>query len=200
MNYAFTASIIDYFANRKISADKLVSNLNAQLMLNRDQTNQMMYNLLDSHDAPRVLSLANGDKDIVKQMYAFMFLQQGTPDIYYGSEYAMTGENDPDNRKPMEWRPEKQDHDMYAFMKDLIQLRTDQLAVLVDGDLSWRVEGDLVSFTRSLSGTRLIATFNASEAIYEVTIDEGQVIFANHLSDGILEPKGFVVILESEAV
>jgi cyclomaltodextrinase len=28
----------------------------------------------------------------------------------------------------------------------------------------------------------------------------GQVIFANHLSDGILEPKGFVVILESEAI
>ena len=74
------------------------------------------------------------------------------------------------------------------------------MAILVYGDLSWRVEGDLVSFTRSLSGTRLIATFNASEAIYEVTIDEGQVIFANHLSDGILEPKGFVVILESEAV
>lgn len=200
MNYAFTGSIIDYFANRKISADKLVSNLNAQLMLNRDQTNQMMYNLLDSHDAPRVLSLANGDKDIVKQMYAFMFLQQGTPDIYYGSEYAMTGGNDPDNRKPMEWRPEKQDHDMYAFMKALIQLRKDQLAVLVDGDLAWQIEGDVVSLTRCLSGKRLTAVFNASEVAYEMLTVGSQVIFANHFNDGNLEPKGFVVILESEAI
>ncbi|WP_242029834.1 alpha-amylase family glycosyl hydrolase, partial [Leuconostoc falkenbergense] len=80
---------------------QMVHKLNAQLMLNRDQTNQVMFNLLDSHDAPRILTVANNNKAIVKQMYTFMFLQQGTPDIYYGSEYAMTGQQDPDNRKPM---------------------------------------------------------------------------------------------------
>ena len=89
---------------------------------------------------------------------------------------------------------------MYAFMKALIQLRKDQLAVLVDGDLAWQIEGDVVSLTRCLSGKRLTAVFNASEVAYEKLTVGSQVIFANHFNDGNLEPKGFVVILESEAI
>ncbi|MDR1606519.1 MAG: glycoside hydrolase family 13 protein [Streptococcaceae bacterium] len=195
MNYAFTGSIIDYFAKRKISAEAMISKLNTQLMLNRDQTNQMMYNLLDSHDAPRILNLAKGNKEIVKQMYTFMFLQQGTPDIYYGSEYGMTGGNDPDNRKPMEWRKAYQDHEMYAFMKALIQLRKDQLTVLVDGDLNWQVEGDVVSLTRAIAGQKLTAVFNASDKAYTLAHGSEQVLLANKLKANQLQPEGFVVSL-----
>ncbi|WP_188354192.1 glycoside hydrolase family 13 protein, partial [Leuconostoc falkenbergense] len=69
MNYAFTGSIVDFFAKQQISPSQMVHKLNAQLMLNRDQTNQVMFNLLDSHDAPRILTVANNNKAIVKQMY-----------------------------------------------------------------------------------------------------------------------------------
>ena len=46
----------------------------------------------------------------------------------------------------------------------------------------------------------LTAVFNASEVAYEMLTVGSQVIFANHFNDGNLEPKGFVVILESEAI
>ncbi|GFH40132.1 glycoside hydrolase family 13 protein [Lactococcus insecticola] len=199
MNYAFTGSIVDYFARRKISAEKMVSNLSTQLMLNRDQTNQMMYNLLDSHDAPRILSVAQGNKDVVKQMYAFMLLQQGTPDIYYGSEYAMAGEQDPDNRKPMEWRKEKQDHDMYQFMKNLIALRRSHVGLLVNGNLTFdvEVESDIVSFTRALGEDYITAVFNAGERAFSLPasleLTENQILLSNGYADQSIRSDGFVV-------
>ncbi|SCA92221.1 Neopullulanase / CBM34, GH13, similar to LACPI-1399 from L. piscium MKFS47 [Pseudolactococcus piscium] len=195
MNYAFTGSMVDYFARRKITAEKMVSNLNTQLMLNRDQTNQMMFNLLDSHDAPRILSIAKGDKAVVKQLYTFMFLQAGTPDIYYGSEYGMTGEQDPDNRKPMAWEPDKQDQDMYHFMQALIQLRKDHLQVIVAGDLSWDVTGDIISFTRKLDNTTIFACFNASAESYQLDKGMGDSLFHNGYQDETLKPNGFLVSL-----
>lgn len=196
MNYAFTGSLIDYFAKGTISADKMVSNLNTQLMLNRNQTNQMMYNLLDSHDAPRILTLAKANKNIVKQLYTFMFLQQGTPGIYYGSEYSMMGEDDPDNRKPMVWQAEKQDQDMYAFMKTLIQLRKKHLAVLVEGDLTWELAGDVITFTRAFGDQMVVATFNASETPVALDLERQAIIFANLYDNSTLAVDGFVVYLK----
>ncbi|MDR3191397.1 MAG: glycoside hydrolase family 13 protein [Lactobacillaceae bacterium] len=199
MNYAFTGSIVDYFAKQSISLEKMVSNLNSQLMLNRDQTNQVMYNLLDSHDAPRILTVAKDNKDLVRQMLTFMFLQQGTPDIYYGTEYAMTGEQDPDNRKPMEWRPEKQDHAMYAFMQQLIALRKTYQPTLSEGNLVWELDTDqqIVSFTREINATKLIATFNTGNAPYTLPNTPGTLVSSQLLTDNTLAPFGFAVYAQS---
>lgn len=193
MNYAFTGSMIDYFAKRKMTADKMVSNLNTQLMLNRDQTNQMMYNLLDSHDAPRILNLAKGNKAIVKQLFTFMFLQQGTPSIYYGSEYSMTGDNDPDNRKPMVWASDQQDHDMYAFMKKLIQLRQNHVAILVEGTLNWQVSGDVITFNRVLGEKSVTACFNAGGEAINLRLQGNKILLSNLYEGDDLAPDGFVV-------
>jgi neopullulanase len=193
MNYAFTGSIVDYFARGQITAEKLVSNLNQQLMLNRDQTNQMMFNLLDSHDAPRILSIAKGNKAVVKQAYTFMFLQQGTPDIYYGSEYGMFGEQDPDNRKPMEWRSDKQDHDMYRFMQALIRFRLAHWQVLAEGNLTWYVAGDVISFTRKLGEVEIFAIFNSGKTAIPLPAQAGELCLSNQLNKQQLEQEGFAV-------
>jgi len=197
MNYAFTGSIIDFFAKHSISMEKMVSNLNSQLMLNRDQTNQVMYNLLDSHDAPRILTVAHDNKDLVKQMLTFMFLQQGTPDIYYGTEYAMTGEQDPDNRKPMEWRPEKQDHDMYKFMQALIALRKKYQPTLSEGNLNWQLdpENKIVRFTREFNDTKITAVFNADEKNHPLTGVSDQLVFSHLYTEHSLAPFGFAVFV-----
>ena len=199
MNYAFTGSIVDFFAKQQISPSQMVHKLNAQLMLNRDQTNQVMFNLLDSHDAPRILTVANNNKAIVKQMYTFMFLQQGTPDIYYGSEYAMTGHQDPDNRKPMVWQSDQQDATMYDFLKQLIQLRHDYQTVLSEGILSWKTddEKNIVGFTRQLGQTKIFAIFNAGNTNYEIptSIDISHIISEQLYNKHIIQPNGFLVTI-----
>lgn len=197
MNYAFTGSIIDFFAKRQTKPSQLVHKLNTQLMLNRDQTNQMMFNLLDSHDAPRILTVAQNNKNIVKQMYTFMFLQQGTPDIYYGSEYAMTGQQDPDNRKPMIWQKEKQDEDMYQFLKQLIQLRHNYQNVLSEGTLSWQTddENGIIGLTRQLNETQIAALFNTGTTNYDVssTYHSAKIIAHEFYANQIIQPNGFIV-------
>lgn len=202
MNYAFTGSIVDFFAKQQISPSQMVHKLNAQLMLNRDQTNQVMFNLLDSHDAPRILTVANNNKAIVKQMYTFMFLQQGTPDIYYGSEYAMTGQQDPDNRKPMVWQSDQQDATMYDFLKQLIQLRHDYQTVLSEGTLSWETDDNknIVGFTRQLGQTKIFAIFNAGNTNYEIptSIDISHIISEQLYNSHIIQPNGFLVTISNQ--
>ncbi len=166
MNYAFTDAIIEYFVKDEISMTKMVSELNNQLMLYRDQTNQVQFNILDSHDTPRLLTLARGDKDLMRQVMAFTYLQQGVPCLYYGDEIGLTGDMDPDCRKCMVWEEEKQDRDLLRFTTDLIHLRKSHQKILSEGSLNWNViseEEGLIIFERELGAQRIIGIFNTGE-------------------------------------
>jgi neopullulanase len=77
--------------------------LTDQLFLYREQSNSAMLNVLDSHDTARIKTVAGEDEDKALQALAFTFMQTGSPCIYYGTEMGMSGDNDPDCRKPMDW-------------------------------------------------------------------------------------------------
>lgn len=96
------------------------------------QTNEVIFNLLCSHDTPRVMSRVAEDKRRLKLCVVFLLTYMGTPCIFYGDEIGLTGDNDPDCRKCMEWDPEKQDRELYDFYKLLIGLRRGN-EVLVNG-------------------------------------------------------------------
>lgn len=107
MNYAYTDAIKDGLITKKISLEQMVSNINTQLTLYRKQVNQMMFNVLDSHDTPRILTVAKNNKNLMKLVETFTFMQPGVPCIYYGDEYAVTGGMDPECRKVMPWEEKK---------------------------------------------------------------------------------------------
>lgn len=95
------------------------------LMRYPQQTNEVIFNLLCSHDTPRVLTCVGEDKRRVKLCVVFLLTYMGTPCIYYGDEIGLTGGPDPDCRKCMEWDPDKQDNELYDFYRLLIALRKD---------------------------------------------------------------------------
>ncbi|MCH0399849.1 alpha-glycosidase, partial [Enterococcus faecium] len=155
MNYAFTDSIKDYFAKKKITASQMVSGMNHQQMLYRDQVNEGTFNLLDSHDTARILTLCQGNKELMKSVMAFMFLQKGSPCIYYGTEIGMTGEDDPDCRKCMIWEKEEQDLELFGFIKELVSLRKQLSKIISEGSTQWLIVNDRedkLYFTRKLEG------------------------------------------------
>ncbi|MFV0560717.1 MAG: glycoside hydrolase family 13 protein [Enterococcus sp.] len=200
MNYAFTDSITHYFLEKKISLEKMVSNLNEQLALYRRQTNQLMLNTIDSHDTPRILTLANDNKDLMKQVLAFLYLQQGIPCLYYGDEVGMNGGMDPDCRKCMEWDPQKQDLDMHQFVKSLIALRHENQKIVSDGSLDWQTvdasSGTLI-FSRKLDSEQLIGLFNTGEESISVHYDGEYTL--SHLAVSTegeinIEPNGFMIL------
>jgi glycosidase len=200
MNYAFTDAIIEYFVKDEISMTKMVSELNNQLMLYREQTNQVQFNILDSHDTPRLLTLARGDKDLMRQVMAFTYLQQGVPCLYYGDEIGLTGDMDPDCRKCMIWDEEKQDRDLLHFTQSLIKLRKDNQKVLSEGSLSWNwvsEEDGLIIFERELGAQRIIGIFNTGED--QLTLSRPDSILMEQfvqLEDEtmIIDNKGFAIV------
>ncbi|MGO2083105.1 glycoside hydrolase family 13 protein [Vagococcus sp.] len=200
MNYAYTETIVNYFVKKEISATKLASGLFEQLMLYREQTNQVMFNCLDSHDTARLLTLCNGDKDLAKMTLAFTFLQQGSPCIYYGTEIGMDGGNDPDCRKCMVWDPEKQDLDFLSFMKKLIQLRKEEQKVLSYGQLIFNeLNNDtrFLVFSRNEQDSKVTAYFNSDDTEQEVIINGTLLLTQNVAVEGnkaIISKNGFLII------
>lgn len=204
MNYAFTDAIISYFIKKEISMEKFISELNTQFMLYREQTNQVMFNILDSHDTPRILTVANENKHLTKQVFTFMYLQKGVPCLYYGDEYGMTGEMDPDCRKCMIWDEEEQDLDMYAFIRELIAFRKKNQELLTKGKLRWlevEPEKGYLEFAYQYNGQALVGMFNTGNK--ELRMPTENLLFSHlveqkneHLME--IEPNGFAVYVVAE--
>ena len=199
MNYAYTDAIMEYFVKGKITMEKMISEINNQLMMYRDQTNQLQFNVLDSHDTPRLLTEAKDDKVLVQQVLAFTYMQPGVPCIYYGDEFGMTGGMDPDCRKCMVWEPEQQDQELYSYFKRLNNFRKKYQEILSEGQVEWQTaeeKNGLIIFTRKTSVGQVTGYFNTGKENQSIKI-EGTIqleSFVQKQGENIeLAPKGFVI-------
>lgn len=173
MNYPFTEPMIEYFADGTILASRMAHRVNAHLMNGMKQVNEVMFNLLDSHDTKRLLTRCRNDEKKARALLAFMFAQTGSPCIYYGTEIGLDGENDPLCRKCMVWEKEKQNQGMLRFMKRLIALRKQENALLTEGNLEWNLLDDqnhFISFSRTLDEKTLMYFFNQGDATRHVSL------------------------------
>lgn len=201
MNYAYTDAIMGYFVKGEIPMEKMVSEINGQLMLYRDQVNQIQFNVLDSHDTPRLLTEAKGDKDLMKQVVAFTYLQPGVPCIYYGDEYSMTGEMDPDCRKCMVWDPEEQDQDMFDFFQNMVALRKEWQPILSEGRMDWQKadeDSGMVVLARESADGKILGIFNTGTVTQEIPVPRYKLLTGNLATVEeervLISPKGFLLL------
>lgn len=134
MNYPVTNEVLDFFSSSERSGADFADRVNRLLMRYPQHTNEVMFNLLSSHDIPRAATRLNGDKRRLKQAVVFMMTYIGIPCVYYGDEIGLDGGADPDCRKCMEWDEDRQDRELYDFYKLAIGLRKN-LGALQDGRL-----------------------------------------------------------------
>lgn len=118
MNYNLAEPIKQYFLTGEIDTAELIHQVIVQQMKYRRQVTEAMLNLLDSHDTPRILTLAKGNKDFVKAALTFLFLQADSPCLYYETEVGLEGEEDPDNRRAMAWKLDQVDSEMKDFVSN----------------------------------------------------------------------------------
>src|SRR5699024_639044 len=123
MNYPFTNSTIQFFSGETMKPSTFRNNINEVLAMYPANVNEVAFNLLDSHDTARILTLANGNINRVKLLYLFQMTFIGAPCIYYGDEIGMTGENDPGCRACMIWDETEQNIDLFHYVQALIRLR-----------------------------------------------------------------------------
>lgn len=161
MNYRFRQAVLDYVAYGKADARAFGDALDQIRADYGDQVEDVLFNLLDSHDTPRFLHEAKGDKRKLRLAALLQMTLPGMPVVYYGTEVGMTGGKDPDNRRTMVWEAGQQDRTLFADYKRLIGLRRAHPS-LRQGDYA-RVETGqekVFAFRRTLGRERLLIVVN----------------------------------------
>lgn len=162
MNYLFRDAMVDYFARESIGEAELDQRLQRMLMKYPDEVNLCMYNCLGSHDTPRFLTEAGGDRARLKLAVAFQILFLGSPALYYGDELGMEGENDPGCRGGMAW--DQPDEELRSWTQALLALRRQNTAIRLGSYQTLRCDAGagLFAFERRHGDERVLAFFNRS--------------------------------------
>ena len=203
MNYPLSDSVKDYFLSRSKKTSQFIAEINCQSMYYKQQISEVMFNLLDSHDTERILATAKGDIQLVKSALAFLFLQRGTPCIYYGTELELGGGMDPDCRRVMPWDRVSSSNDMLKFMKNLIQLRKETADIIQHGKFSLEeIELDVLALEWEHDHKAIWAIFNQSKENYLLDRDSADLV-SHCQTDGqqlVILPKGFVVYCDESCI
>ncbi|RSI46240.1 Intracellular maltogenic amylase [Streptococcus sanguinis] len=203
MNYPLSDSIKDYFLSRSKKTNQFIAEINCQSMYYKQQISEVMFNLFDSHDTERILTTAKGDIQLVKSALAFLFLQRGTPCIYYGTELELGGGMDPDCRRVMPWERVSNSNDMLNFMKNLIQLRKDVADIIQYGKFTLEeIKPDVPAIEWQHDHQVIRAVFNQSNENYLLDRDSADLVSHCQTDDQqvVILPKGFVVYCDESCI
>lgn len=176
MNYPFTDAVNGFFVKNKMNAETFANSIGRQLSRYPLQASEVAFNLLDSHDTPRLLTLCEGDQRKMKLAALFQFTYLGTPCIYYGDEIGLDGDQDPGCRKCMEWDEAKQDRELFTFYQQLIALRHAHPALRAEGHVRFlqaRPEGSQLVLERQSEDERILVLFNRSEETAIIEFEGG---------------------------
>jgi alpha-glucosidase len=90
------------------------------------------FNLIGSHDTPRLLALLNGNRNLMRLGVVLLFTYPGIPCVYYGDEIGLGADLGMNSRQCMSWKTDTWDMDLFSIYKTLIRLRRTSPA-LIDG-------------------------------------------------------------------
>ena len=208
MNYVFAAATIAFAAGRRVSptlvkgrAYEPYPGIDAvqfgkrveQLLAHHDwATTEVQFNLLSSHDAPRVISIARGDKATLRLATLLQLTFPGTPSIYYGDEIGLRGSirydgphRDEDARWPFPWHdPRIWDREMLDFFRQAIKLRHAHGALRGGRFEQLFAHAQQYAFARQDAAETLLVLVNAADQPAGVSVP-----VATHFSPGqVLKP------------
>jgi glycosidase len=126
MNYPFLTNVLNFFAKENITKQQFIENMTSVIQMYPSNVNEAAFNLVGSHDTPRILTECNNEIERMKLIYTFMMTFIGTPCIYYGDELGLSGVMDPGCRECMPWEEEHWNKEMRSHIQSLIKLRKEE--------------------------------------------------------------------------
>jgi glycosidase len=158
--------------------------------------NNLMGNIMDSHDKVRYMAYADGkvknqgvdtremaweNPPIVDhpssyrkaELYlAYMFTIPGLPVIYYGSEFGMTGADDPDNRRMMRYGDQLSIYEkqMLSVTKKIVKIRKQHSALRYGDFLTLQADTTVYAYVRSDMNERVLIVLNKSERMQTIEL------------------------------
>ena len=193
MNYPLGRVIRDFFIAKELTAESFGEKLMKNLIKHSDIHSKIQFNLLDSHDTPRALTLAGGCKKSLKNAFIFMMFMKGAPCIYYGTEVGMDGRGDPDCRKPMVWNEKKQDKVLYRFFWELLKLRKKYETLIQNASIEYRHVKGMHYWHLSVRKKKATIAYNDGNENNEV---DGRILISSSGMNGYIAPKSAAVYAE----
>jgi cyclomaltodextrinase / maltogenic alpha-amylase / neopullulanase len=202
MNYPVTNAVLDFFCTAETDARQFASAINRVHARYPWSVQEVSFNLLGSHDTPRLLTKCGDDKRRMKTAVAFLLTYLGTPCIYYGDEVGLNGNTDPDCRKTMIWDEAEQDRDLYRFYQRMIALRK-RYRALRDGRFSIayaRQDNRVVGFERKYgSEPPIIVLINAGSTSETVSFDAAHEVWQDVYGEKAYTARGGQLKVEMAA-
>jgi alpha-glucosidase len=121
---------------------------------------RQQFNLLGSHDTPRILSVVGGDQARNRLAAALLFTAVGVPCIYYGNEIGLGGQDGLEARNCMVWDAAWWDAELRSFYQTLIRLRRTSKALIEGGFQLLAVEANSLAYLRDAEAEQVIVVGN----------------------------------------
>lgn len=163
MNYSFFRAIMDYVAGDSICASEFLGRLGQLRGTVPAAAYPVLWNLVGSHDTPRIRHCCGENRDKHRLAAAFQLLLPGMPMIYYGDEVGITGGPDPDCRRGMLWEGKRRDPEMLDWYKALIRVRREVPAItrgITVREDAWDKEG-LIRIRKRLGDREVTLVFHS---------------------------------------
>ena len=127
MNYPLAGSLKDFFLDKSLTGEDFEFMVNRCYINYMQQTNDVLFNMLDSHDTIRLRNVTNNLEEY-NSLLALLFTMPGSVCVYYGTEIGMEGSFDPDCRRCMPWEDIEQGkyNEQISLTKQLIKLRKEE--------------------------------------------------------------------------
>lgn len=124
-DYRLRTAILRYLKgeNSEGASSELAATMESLLSDYPWQNRLAMWNLLGSHDTPRIATILRGNLARVMVGYVIIFTFPGVPQLYYGDEVGMRGQNDPDCRRCFPWDESTWAQGLRRFVQHLIRMR-----------------------------------------------------------------------------
>lgn len=196
MNYPLGESIKDFWIDKSLTNEDFEYTINRCYTGYMQQTNDVLFNLLDSHDTKRLRTDVKNLDEYFQQL-AVLFTMPGSPCIYYGTEIAMEGGHDPDCRRCMPW--EEIDNGVYeeriGIIKSLLHLRRSE-PLLRNRNFHFpnRINRPRVIEFNKMGwlDNYVEVIINCEEEDIEVE-REGELLFSRHYIDNTLLRNGILI-------
>lgn len=192
MNYLLRDSLVEYFALESIDTIQFNHLIQRMLFLYPGIVYPVLYNLIGSHDTPRFLELCGGSLQKMQLAVVFQMTFPGMPAIYYGDESGLTGENDPDCRKSMNW--ENPNKDLLMFYKTIIAIRKKSPSLLYGDFRCICCENAIYAYARHLENETAYIVLNKGNSDKHLSIPLFEALseiaeLKSVLNDTVYKPK-----------
>jgi alpha-amylase len=156
LNYPIYYPLNRFFQQKQTSPQELVDMHDRVSKLFRDPTT--LGTFLDNHDNPRWLNQKN-DISLLKNALAYVILARGIPIVYYGTEQAYAGGQDPANREDL-WRSGfNTNSDVYQAISRLSAVRSGAGGLTLNDHVHLHVADHAYAFSR-VGGDVIVLTTN----------------------------------------